>query len=69
MVSTDGFRLAVVKLDFDGDEGQVLINHDELKGVISALRKAHRARIGFEKSKKSPDTMSLILDTELIRYK
>jgi hypothetical protein len=25
MVSADGFRLAVVKLDYDSDEGQVLI--------------------------------------------
>ena len=37
MVSADGFRLAVVKLDFDGDEGQVLISRDELRGVTSAL--------------------------------
>ena len=38
MVSADGFRLAMVKLDFDGNEGQVLINRDELRGVISALK-------------------------------
>jgi len=37
LVSADGFRLAMVKLDFDGDEGQVLINRDELRGVASAL--------------------------------
>ena len=37
LVSADGFRLAVVKLDYDGDEGQVLINRDELRGVTSAL--------------------------------
>jgi len=37
LVSADGFRLAVVKLDFDGEEGQVLINRDELRGVTSAL--------------------------------
>jgi len=37
LVSADGFRLAVVKLDFDGDEGQVPINRDELRGVIGAL--------------------------------
>jgi len=69
MVSADGFRLAVVKLDYDGDEGQVLINRDELKGVISALRRAYRVRVSFEKSGDSLDGMSLILDTELIRYK
>ena len=78
IVSADGFRLSVVKLDFgstgsplgDGDEGQVLINRDELRGVISALRRAYRVRVSFEKN---PDGigngMSLVLDTELIRYK
>ena len=69
MVSADGFRLAVVKLDFDGDEGQVLINRDELRGVTSALRRARRVRVSFEKSGESLDGMSLVLDTELIRYK
>ena len=69
LVSADGFRLSVVKLDFDSDEGQALIDRDELKGVISALRRARRVRVSFEKSKKSPDGMSLVLDTELIRYK
>ena len=69
MVSADGFRLAMVKLDFDGDEGQVLINRDELRGVISALRRAYRVRVGFEKSGESLDGMSLVLDTEVIRYK
>lgn len=69
MVSADGYRLAMVKLDFDGDDGQVLINRDELRGVISALRRAYRVRVGFEKSGESLDGMSLVLDTELIRYK
>jgi hypothetical protein len=69
LVSADGYRLAVVKLDFDGDEGQVLIHRDELRGVISALRRAYRVRLGFEKSGESLDGMSLVLDTELIRYK
>jgi len=69
LVSADGFRLAVVKLDYDGDEGQVLINRDELRGVTSALRRARRVRVSFEKSGDSLDGMSLTLDTELIRYK
>src|SRR3990172_3276453 len=69
MVSADGYRLAVVKLDFDGDEGQVLINRDELRDVTSALRRAYRVRVSFEKSGESLDGMSLVLDTELIRYK
>ncbi len=69
LVSADGYRLAIVKLDFDGDEGQALINRDELRGIISALRRAYRVRVGFEKSGESLDGMSLVLDTELIRYK
>ena len=69
MVSADGFRLSMVKLDFDGDDGQVLINRDELRGVVNALRKAYRVRMSFEKSGEKLDGMSLVLDTELIRYK
>jgi len=69
MVSADGFRLSVVKLDYDGDEGQALIHYDELKGVVNALRKAYRVRLSFEKRGKKLDSTSLVLDTELIRYK
>jgi DNA polymerase III subunit beta len=69
IVSADGFRLSVVKLDFDGEDGQVLINRDELRGVINALRRAYRVRVSFEKNGESLDSMSLVLDTELIRYK
>ena len=69
LVSADGFRLAVVSLDYDDGEGQALINRDELKGIANALRRAKRARISFEPSGDSLDGMSLILDTELIRYK
>jgi len=68
LASADGFRLAVVKLDCDV-EGQALINRDELAGVANALRKAHRVNLGFEKSGESLDGMSLIIDTEAIRYK
>jgi hypothetical protein len=68
LVSADGFRLAVVTLDYDGD-GQALIHRDELRGIANALRRAKRARISFEPSGESLDGMSLILDTELIRYK
>jgi hypothetical protein len=68
LVSADGFRLAVVTLDYDG-EGQVLINRDELSGVANALRKARRVNLSFEASGESLDGMSLIIDTEAIRYK
>jgi hypothetical protein len=68
LVSADGFRLAVVSLDYDG-EGQALVNRDELRGIANALRRAKRARVSFEPSGESLDGISLILDTELIRYK
>jgi len=68
LVSADGFRLAVVRLDYDDGQGQVLISRDDLKGIANALRKAKRARISFEGEDVAKPS-SLILDTELIRYK
>ena len=67
MVSADGFRLAIISLDFDG-EGQALISRDELRGIANALKRAMRARISFEGEDVSKAS-SLIIDTELIRYK
>ena len=69
LISADGFRLAVVSLDYDDGEGQVLINRDELRGIASALRKAKRVRVGFEAGGDTLDGMSLVIDTEAIRYK
>jgi len=69
IVSADGFRLAVISLDYDDGEGHALINRDDLKGMVNALKRAKRARISFEPSGESLDSMSLIIDTELIRYK
>jgi len=69
LVSADGFRLALISLDYDDGEGQALISRDDLKGIINALRKAKRARVSFEPSGDSLDGMSLIIDTELIRYR
>jgi len=68
MVSADGFRLAVVNLDHDG-EGEALINRDDLKGIANALRKAHRVALSFEKRAESLDSTDLIVDTEITRYK
>jgi DNA polymerase-3 subunit beta len=64
LVSADGFRLAVVSLDYDG-EGEALISRDELAGIANALRRAKRAGVGFE----GEDIKTLTIDTELIRYK
>ena len=68
IVSADGFRLAIETLSFDEQDGQALVRADDLKGVVSALKRAKRARVSFEPSGKSLDGMSLIIDTELIRY-
>jgi len=68
LVSADGFRLAVVTLDFDG-EGEALIFRDELRGIANALRRAHRVALSFEKSGDSLDGTSLVIDTEITRYK
>jgi len=67
-VSADGFRLAVVTLDYDG-EGEALINRDDLRGMTNALRKAHRVALSFEKSGESLDGTSLVIDTEITRYR
>ncbi len=69
LVSADGFRLAVITLDYDDGEGQALVNADDLKGMVNALRRAKRARVSFEPSGESLDGISFIIDTELIRYK
>jgi DNA polymerase-3 subunit beta len=69
LVAADGFRLAIVNLDYDDGEGVVLIHRDELKGIANALRKAKRVRLGFEKNGDSLEGMSLIVDTEAIRYR
>jgi DNA polymerase III sliding clamp (beta) subunit (PCNA family) len=68
LVSADGFRLAVVSLDYADGEGEALINRDELKGVANALKRAKRVRVTFG-SEDVTIPSSLIIDTELIRYK
>ena len=68
LVSADGFRLAIISLDYDDGEGQALINRDELKGMVNALKRAKRARVSFEGEDVTKPS-SLIIDTELIRYK
>jgi len=68
LVGADGFRLAKIALDCDG-EGQALINRDELRGIAQALKRAKRARVSFEAGGDTIGGYSLIIDTELIRYK
>jgi len=68
LTATDGFRLAEVTLDFENGEGEALIPADDLKGLVSALKKAHRVRLGFEPNGFS-DLKNLVVETEAIRYK
>ena len=67
LVSADGFRLAVIALQYDG-EGQALVDYNDLKGIANALRRAKRARVSFE-PKPNAEVQDLILDTDLIRYR
>ncbi len=69
IASADGYRLAVTSLDYDDGEGQALVNADNLKGVVNALKRAKRARVSFEAGGETIGGYSLIIDTELIRYK
>ena len=62
MVSADGFRLAVVTLNYDG-EGEVLIFRDDLWGTANALRKAHRVNLSFETGKLRASLSFLFLKT------
>jgi hypothetical protein len=72
LTGTDGFSLSEVSFSFEDGEGEALIHRDELRGLIPALRKAKRVRLGFEE--KADDdggllSKSVVIDTELVRYK
>ena len=69
LVGADGFRLAIIALDYDDGEGQALINRDDFRGIVNALKVAKRARVSFEAGGETIGGYSLIIDTELIRYK
>jgi DNA polymerase-3 subunit beta len=72
LTGCDGFSLSEVSFNFEDGEGEALIHRDELRGLIPALRKAKRVRLGFEE--KADDdggllSKSVVIDTELVRYK
>jgi len=72
LTASDGYRLAEVSLDFEAGEAEALIYASELKGLISALRKAKRVKVSFEQKADEEGgllTKLLLIDTELIRYK
>ena len=63
LVGADGFRLATLALDYADGEGVALIPAVEVKGLVSALRKARRVRVSFD-----ADVGGLVVETECIRY-
>ena len=63
LVGADGFRLATLALDYADGEGAALIPAVEVKGLVSALRKARRVRVGFD-----ADEGGLVVETDCIRY-
>ena len=67
LTAADGYRLAEVTLDFEDGEAEALIPAHELKGLASALKKAHRVRLSFEANGNAHS--NLIIETEAIRYK
>jgi len=73
LIAADGFTLGEISLDFEAGEAEALINRDDVKAVIPALRKAKRVKVSFEQKPDSdPDVSglakSLVVDTELIKY-
>jgi DNA polymerase-3 subunit beta len=72
LIAADGFTLGEINLDFEAGEAEALINRDDVKGLIPALRKAKRVKVSFEQKPDSDNggllAKSLIVDTELIKY-
>ena len=68
LASADGYRLATLALDFEDGEGSALIPANEIKGLISALKRAKRVRLAFEPNGIA-DHNHLVIETEAIRYK
>ncbi len=48
LIAADGFTLGEISLDFEAGEAEALINRDDVKGLIPALRKAKRVKVSFE---------------------
>jgi hypothetical protein len=67
LTTSDAYRLAEITLDFEDGEAEALIPAEELKGLVSALKKAQRVRLALEPN--GNDHNNLIIETEAIRYK
>jgi hypothetical protein len=72
LIAADGFTLGEISLDFEAGEAEALINRDDVKAVIPALRKAKRVKVTFEQKPDNDNggllAKSLVVDTELIKY-
>lgn len=72
LIASDGFTLGEVNLNFEAGEAEVLINREDIKGLIPALRKAKRVKVSFEQKPDNSNggllAKSLVIDTELIKY-
>lgn len=73
LTASDGFTLSELSLDFADGEAEALLNRDDLRGLIPALRKAKRVKVSFDEKPDNDNggllAKSLIIDTELITYK
>jgi hypothetical protein len=72
LIAADGFTLGENSLDFEAGEAEALINRDDVKAIIPALRKAKRVKVSFEQKPDSDNggllAKKLVVDTELIKY-
>lgn len=72
LIAADGFTLGEISLDFEAGEAEALINRDDVKGLIPALKKAKRVKVSFEQKPDNDNggllAKSLVIDTELIKY-
>ena len=72
LIASDGYTLGEMSLDFEAGEAEALINRDDIRALIPALRKAKRVRVSFEEKPDNDNggllAKKLVVDTELIKY-
>ena len=68
LITCDGYRLAIVALDLEDSDNDILVDAAELHGIVSALKKAKRVRLSYKENGEK-DGKSLIIETEAISYR
>jgi len=68
LTASDGVHLADQSLDFEDGEGEILVFAHSVKGMVSALRKAKRVKLGFEQGGDRLDRKTLVIQTEAVSY-